>query len=178
MALDFQVSGPCTIDIGPEGGGSQGILGYASDDSLPTFEIQRFWRELRATDTGDEVAEAVFRGVVGLVTAQLTKWDTAQYTELLLPPGGTTVGGAGIIGSRLVTGGYSFQVDITPRTAGKTKYTFPRCYLADNPVVFDSLGNDGTVLGVAFVVLRDADDSTLADGSSATANLFTTSPTV
>lgn len=176
---DFQVMGPARLILVPSGEAvTDGeVLGYAEDDDLIRVNFQKRHRELRASDTGDEPAQFVFRGSTATITGTLTKWDTGELAILETMPGETlltAVGarGAGTVGTTLLQSPVipqEFGLAIDPVLGGSSAY--PTRYLFGRVVHVEEAGfelidwgNDSIKLAFSFLALRDANG-----------NLYTTS---
>lgn len=168
---DFQVMGPARLIIVPNGEsiGDGEVLGYAEDDDLIRVSIRKFHRELRASDTGDEPAQYVYRGVTATITGTMTKWDVGELAILETMPGETlltAVGarGAGTVGTTLFQSSvipqeFGFAIDpvMGGSSAYPTRYMFGRCVHVDE-AGFELIdwGNDSVKLAFSFTAVRDS----------------------
>lgn len=173
MAATFQIMGPCRIHIAVAGG-STSELGETDNEDLIEFEIEENRHDVHTVTSGVEIVTAVFMGRRGTLSFTLNKWDTALELWKGAPGDAATAGLPGVVGTRYITGSEYFKVEIRRVAAESTEdigYTFGRCLLREYRV-FD-FGNKEKRMAVEFAVTRDGSTGNLADGSSATADLWT-----
>ena len=194
--MTYTVPGPVTVYIGTGVSPAASIgtltgldpLGYAADDDLIRVEMEFFNNGVSASDTGDEISEYVYTGMVATISGTLAKWDPQVATEFLQAPGSTVTAangiGAGIIGTTLLVPGSSsiaLSLALVPDAPGKDAYFFPRCYV-DGPFSLSDMGNTNMKGGFSATAFRigtlagDVDD--LPSGSTATQFVYRTLTTV
>lgn len=176
MATSIVVPGPCKIQMGATAA-ALSDLGYSDNDDLPNFRVERLNEVIESVNLGREAAEIVYVGSTGIVNFSLVEWDPAEAAELFIPPGGTTEGDAGVIGTRWVQDQKVFAISIIPITASRKSYTFPRCWADAEAFQMVDFGNLGQRLIGQAMVMRNHDAGALGDGASATDDLYTTATT-
>lgn len=185
MAADFTIPGPCSLYVGtgvdPSANEAAILaldqLGFATDDDLFRVQFQYLNNIVQASDTGEEIAEAVYAGLTATISGTLSKWDPDAATEFMQAPGSTVTAangiGAGIIGTPLIVeaAAKTVSVAIVPETAGQSIYFFPRCYVEGEFSIFD-MGNTNLKAGFSVNAFRvgasSGDEDALATGAAAT----------
>lgn len=177
MALDFNVQGPIGlwIRLETDGPAALQLLGYTTNQSLFSMDMQRSSVIAESTDQGDEPGDVIHAGTVCVVSGVLSKWDIdfqAALKALVRAPGGVLEGDAGLIGQRWIKGPSTaadpttcFEAELRPATpdVGAYVYNFPRCYGDENMFGFTEHGNTPQFLPFTFTAIRKdvANQSTL-----------------
>lgn len=172
MASAFNVSGPTPVQILVPGG-SYTELGITSANFRPRYRIDVQNEEIRADDTGNEIADMVYTGLVATLSFVLSKWDTAVHASLLSNmPGGAAEAEHGVIGSLWRADSYLIGVRFEPSMSSKERFTFASCV----PLVIEEteFGNTAKALACEFQVLRTQDS---AGTNASTDNLYVTATT-
>ncbi len=185
MPPNYNVTGPAVLQVLSEadylGGSTEWLdLGLAEDDDLFSFGVSHRNRAVGSSDMGSEPGEVIYTGSILTFAGTMSRYDESltagsDVIELLgVPPGGTDLGDAGIVGSRWVTGEHCLAFRLHPLSEdGRRGYIFPRCYTDDEWFQPRGFGNDVTRLEVSFVGIRSSGESgTTADGGVGTQKLY------
>lgn len=180
MAESVRVYGPTTLLVGAEGTayGSLTAMGHAGDEAEFTIESQRSFQVVKSSLLGDEPTEIVYTGEIMLVTGTMTLFDVAQFESLIgTPPGGTTYGDAGVIGTAMVAESSMLTVALDPdrgRSATRPGHHFLRCYVPENGWRLSPISHRAQKAAVSFVCMRQSASGAgeYGDGTSATESIM------
>lgn len=176
MAEQIYCAGPTQVYIAAEATSpSFSLLGYCDNDNPPQVSYDRRHVIVEAANTGLEPAEIIFAGMVATLSMVLVNWDRALLSQILVSPGGSNIGDAGVIGTRyIVTGGDSNYKRLRlDDLIGNDRHDFHRCVLDGPSVRVFPHGLDAQRLGLDFLCWREGDNNTLGVGSTGTKKIFT-----
>jgi len=162
MPTAIFVSGPTRIDW--YDGSVWTELGECDNDNLPQATWNDYQHEVRTSSSGGTPEEIVLQNTDGTITFTLVKWDATELAQLEARQRGAQ--GTTTVGRLLVTDSGTFGIRIWPKTAGKTTYTFNRCYLPPNGLVHSNFGNVERRLGLTIKAVPDGNNLLYATGTS------------
>lgn len=154
MATAIFVAGPTSIFVNVGAGYVE--LGQTDNDSLPQISYSDNIHEIKTVASGATPEELVVQNTSATITVTLVKWDAAILTSLLVRQRGAAYNST--VGRLLVGDSGTFGVQVDPLTAGKTGYTFGRCYLMGDAIAHSQFGNVEQRMGLTFRAIPDANN--------------------
>ncbi len=154
MATAIFVAGPTSIYVNVGSGYVE--LGQTDNDSLPQISYSDNIHEIKTVASGATPEELVVQNTSATITVTLVKWDAAILTSLLVRQRGAAYNST--VGRLLVGDGGTFGVQVDPLTAGKTGYTFGRCYFSGDAIAHSQFGNVEQRMGLTFRAIPDANN--------------------
>jgi hypothetical protein len=154
MATSIFVAGPTSIYVNVGAGYVE--LGQTDNDSLPQISYSDNIHEIKTVASGATPEEMVVQNTSATITVTLVKWDAAILTSLLVRQRGAAYNS--IVGRLLVGDSGTFGVQVDPLTAGKTGYTFGRCYFSGDAIAHSQFGNVEQRMGLTFRAIPDANN--------------------
>lgn len=154
MATAIFVAGPTSIFVNVGAGYVE--LGQTDNDSLPQISYSDNIHEIKTVASGATPEELVVQNTSATITVTLVKWDAAILTSLLVRQRGAAYNST--VGRLLVGDSGTFGVQIDPLTAGKTGYTFGRCYFSGDAIAHSQFGNVEQRMGLTFRAIPDANN--------------------
>jgi hypothetical protein len=106
----------------------------------------------------------VVQNTSATITVTLVKWDAAVLTSLQTRQRGAAYNST--VGRLLVGDSGTFGVQIDPATAGKTGYTFGRCYFMGDAIAHSQFGNVEQRMGLTFRAIPDGSNLLAASYTS------------
>jgi hypothetical protein len=162
MPTAIFVSGPTKIEWNDGMGWAE--LGECDNDNLPQVTWNDYQHEVRTSSSGGTPEEIVLQNTDATMSFTLVKWDVTELTQLEARQRGAS--GQTTVGRILVADGGTFAIRIYPKTAGKTVYTFGRCYLPPNGLVHSNFGNVERRLGMTVKAVPDTTNVLYTTGTS------------
>ena len=154
MATAIFVAGPTSIFVNVGSGYVE--LGQTDNDSLPQITYSDYIHEIKTVASGATPEELVVQNTSATITVTLVKWDAAILTSLLVRQRGAAYNST--VGRLLVGDSGTFGVQVDPLTAGKTGYTFGRCYFMGDAIAHSQFGNVEQRMGLTFRAIPDANN--------------------
>ena len=154
MATAIFVAGPTSIFVNVGAGYVE--LGQTDNDSLPQISYSDNIHEIKTVASGATPEEMVVQNTSATITVTLVKWDAAILTSLLVRQRGAAYNST--VGRLLVGDSGTFGVQVDPLTAGKTGYTFGRCYFMGDAIAHSQFGNVEQRMGLTFRAIPDANN--------------------
>jgi hypothetical protein len=154
MATQIFVAGPTSIFVNVGAGYVE--LGQTDNDSLPQISYSDNIHEIKTVASGATPEELVVQNTSATITVTLVKWDAAILTSLLVRQRGAAYNST--VGRLLVGDSGTFGVQVDPLTAGKTGYTFGRCYFSGDAIAHSQFGNVEQRMGLTFRAIPDANN--------------------
>jgi hypothetical protein len=154
MATAIFVAGPTSIYVNVGAGYVE--LGQTDNDSLPQISYSDNIHEIKTVASGATPEELVVQNTSATITVTLVKWDAAILTSLLVRQRGAAYNST--VGRLLVGDSGTFGVQVDPLTAGKTGYTFGRCYFMGDAIAHSQFGNVEQRMGLTFRAIPDANN--------------------
>ena len=154
MATAIFVAGPTSIFVNVGAGYVE--LGQTDNDSLPQVSYSDNIHEIKTVASGATPEEMVVQNTSATITVTLVKWDAAILTSLLVRQRGAAYNST--VGRLLVGDSGTFGVQVDPLTAGKTGYTFGRCYFMGDAIAHSQFGNVEQRMGLTFRAIPDANN--------------------
>ena len=154
MATAIFVAGPTSIYVNVGSGYVE--LGQTDNDSLPQISYSDNIHEIKTVASGATPEELVVQNTSATITVTLVKWDAAILTSLLVRQRGAAYNST--VGRLLVGDSGTFGVQVDPLTAGKTGYTFGRCYFMGDAIAHSQFGNVEQRMGLTFRAIPDANN--------------------
>ena len=154
MATAIFVAGPTSIYVNVGAGYVE--LGQTDNDSLPQISYSDNIHEIKTVASGATPEELVVQNTSATITVTLVKWDAAVLTSLLVRQRGAAYNST--VGRLLVGDSGTFGVQVDPLTAGKTGYTFGRCYFMGDAIAHSQFGNVEQRMGLTFRAIPDANN--------------------
>lgn len=154
MATAIFVAGPTSIFVNVGAGYVE--LGQTDNDSLPQISYSDNIHEIKTVASGATPEELVVQNTSATITVTLVKWDAAILTSLLVRQRGAAYNST--VGRLLVGDSGTFGVQVDPLTAGKTGYTFGRCYFMGDAIAHSQFGNVEQRMGLTFRAIPDANN--------------------
>jgi hypothetical protein len=154
MATSIFVAGPTSIYVNVGAGYVE--LGQTDNDSLPQISYSDNIHEIKTVASGATPEELVVQNTSATITVTLVKWDAAILTSLLVRQRGAAYNST--VGRLLVGDSGTFGVQVDPLTAGKTGYTFGRCYFSGDAIAHSQFGNVEQRMGLTFRAIPDANN--------------------
>jgi hypothetical protein len=154
MATSIFVAGPTSIYVNVGAGYVE--LGQTDNDSLPQISYSDNIHEIKTVASGATPEELVVQNTSATITVTLVKWDAAILTSLLVRQRGAAYNST--VGRLLVGDSGTFGVQVDPLTAGKTGYTFGRCYVSGDAIAHSQFGNVEQRMGLTFRAIPDANN--------------------
>ena len=154
MATAIFVAGPTSIYVNVGSGYVE--LGQTDNDSLPQISYSDNIHEIKTVASGATPEELVVQNTSATITVTLVKWDAAILTSLLVRQRGAAYNST--VGRLLVGDSGTFGVQVDPLTAGKTGYTFGRCYFSGDAIAHSQFGNVEQRMGLTFRAIPDANN--------------------
>ena len=154
MATAIFVAGPTSIFVNVGAGYVE--LGQTDNDSLPQVSYSDNIHEIKTVASGATPEELVVQNTSATITVTLVKWDAAILTSLLVRQRGAAYNST--VGRLLVGDSGTFGVQVDPLTAGKTGYTFGRCYFMGDAIAHSQFGNVEQRMGLTFRAIPDANN--------------------
>ena len=151
MATAIFVAGPTSIFVNVGSGYVE--LGQTDNDSLPQVSYSDNIHEIKTVASGATPEEMVVQNTSATITVTLVKWDAAVLTSLQTRQRGAAY--SSTVGRLLVGNSGTFGVQIDPATAGKTGYTFGRCFLMGDGIAHSQFGNVEQRMGLTFRAIPD-----------------------
>ena len=151
MATAIFVAGPTSIFVNVGAGYVE--LGQTDNDSLPQISYSDNIHEIKTVASGATPEELVVQNTSATITVTLVKWDAAILTSLLVRQRGAAYNST--VGRLLVGDSGTFGVQVDPLTAGKTGYTFGRCYFMGDAIAHSQFGNVEQRMGLTFRAIPD-----------------------
>jgi hypothetical protein len=154
MATAIFVAGPTSIYVNVGAGYVE--LGLTDNDNLPQVSYSDNIHEIKTVASGATPEELVVQNTSATITVTLVKWDAAILTSLLVRQRGAAYNST--VGRLLVGDSGTFGVQVDPLTAGKTGYTFGRCYFSGDAIAHSQFGNVEQRMGLTFRAIPDANN--------------------
>ncbi len=164
MAEGFEISGPTDVLLKVRSG-AYVALGRRDGEERIAFETEILSRQVSADEDGLVAGEIIHLGMRGILTMQLVKWDRAKLENLwdTIPRSALTgdvdqhAGDIGRLWSTSTAGIGFFGIQLKPDlTDSRIIRSFEKCWIDGNAVRETEIGNDKTVLQLAFQVLPDS----------------------
>ena len=162
MATAIFVAGPTSIFVNVGAGYVE--LGQTDNDSLPQVSYSDNIHEIKTVASGATPEEMVVQNTSATITVTLVKWDAAILTSLLVRQRGAAYNST--VGRLLVGDSGTFGVQVDPLTAGKTGYTFGRCYFMGDAIAHSQFGNVEQRMGLTFRAIPDGSNLLAASYTS------------
>ena len=162
MATAIFVAGPTSIYVNVGAGYVE--LGQTDNDSLPQISYSDNIHEIKTVASGATPEELVVQNTSATITVTLVKWDAAILTSLLVRQRGAAYNST--VGRLLVGDSGTFGVQVDPLTAGKTGYTFGRCYFMGDAIAHSQFGNVEQRMGLTFRAIPDGSNLLAASYTS------------
>ena len=164
MAEAFEISGPTDVLLKVRSG-AYVALGRSDGEERIAFETEILSRQVSADEDGLVASEIIHLGMRGILTMQLVKWDRDLLNDLwgCIPRAAATTsvdlttGDIGRLWGTATTGVGFFGIQIKPDlTDVRVIRSFEKCWMDGNAIRETEIGNDKTVLQLAFQVLPDS----------------------
>lgn len=152
MPTAIFVAGPTMIQV--DTGSGYVDLGMTDNDNLPQITYTDNIHEIKTSASGAAPEELVVQNITATITVTLVKWDATVLANLLADQRGAAY--QATVGRLLVNDGGTFGLQVDPTTAGKTGYTFSRCYLMGDAVTHSQFGNVEQRMGLTFKAIPNA----------------------
>jgi hypothetical protein len=162
MATAIFVSGPTSIFVNVGAGYVE--LGQTDNDSLPQVSYTDNIHEIKTVSSGATPEEMVVQNSSATITVTLVKWDAAVLTSMQTRQRGGAF--TSTVGRLLIADSGTFGVKISPATAGKTGYTFGRCYFMGDAIANSQFGNVEQRIGLTFRAIPDGSNLLAASYTS------------